>query len=1237
MSINSHTTDSQRRSTRLVRSENASQVPPHNQEQFAQLRNDNSQESHNAHTPSTPNESDQGVQESKSHALPTPTEIPPAPPHIPLSRAEIRARDILSYAQQVNTANTNIHLNSATDSRGLLLKCAQCPGSSISYGGDHGSNASNNGWTNLKKHINNKHLNGISTRQAPNIGPQSELYHQLSKTCIGARVRYCFTHCKFTTRGNNASTCLDNNCYMTGCNDTALSVYPMLVLPVPIPIITPAAVPGAVELRASFTISIDVVLEAIITKNIPTLSAVPVQCQPLVSSTLTKLLNRALDSPSALTLLLMFAKACLYSIPEENGKFLKSHQLAERITTDIAEFFRGGADTAYNRFLEVVSKLVPRPTSSSIDDVRNHDPNRPSESSVKRSLHSAYSNDYSKALRQLTASPRAPSGSPLVSPILTSLHPASYVNNPDIIQRIDRVEQIASEASHLHPQEILDKDIFEALRDARPSDCAGTDGLHRSVLKDLLVRERNMDTTGLSDALRKFFTKILNSSSQSTEMIRCLNSAHLIALVKNPEETLLDINNMSLRPIVINSSYTRLLDSITLAKARQRIVPSLAPSQLGQGISSGVQKAILVAQCEFLRSKFVRGHGKVRLAIDITNAFNSICRASIVNQWARTAPEFLTYILKSHSIEETPLYCSDGITISSQEGTRQGSAIGSLSFVLGIDPLLHELHNQFPNLSSMVWICDDGNIFGEIDEVSRVYIWLKTNLPKYGLQVNPTKCKIGWVLADNTSIDDLSYYNDEYCPRLRVSFPDLAGNIFSPDGDVILGTFVGNTKGVTNHFRSVIDDSRSLYDHMKHLNNPQIQQRIQRLCFHQARVNHLLATTPNIPIDLLDQYDRLSRDFFNTTSRISCSDIQWKQVTKPLRLGGFGIANCKDLRLTALYASLVTNLPSVANLLQVPHNEISTLFEPLFDQDFFLRSFPPATRPQNLDSAITTLIQELLPNTKTIKLQRLITHYVQDQLHAASIPSLDLSSKINLIGNCNRNSYRVFVSPFGKFRNTILTPTLYRILVWRRLRFPMFQEGARCRQCSAHMDIYGDHALLCHRGQSSHQWRHKQLLRQVAEVASHSRLSYITENHGLVQGYSADISITNFDEGKRCIADITIGSPFSSSNLVLFRQVPFNPLAGVQAAGIAKFNSVQGLAFAALPETSFVPLAFDCFAQVPDYTMNFLNLLVLHNHRATGYDYATTKAYVFDKIFCRLQSLCATMILDRFTLPLDQD
>ena len=169
------------------------------------------------------------------------------------------------------------------------------------------------------------------------------------------------------------------------------------------------------------------------------------------------------------------------------------------------------------------------------------------------------------------------------------------------------------------------------------------------------------------------------------------------------------------RPIAVGELFARVscvfaMSSVKLASVFDDGI------QLGQGIRSGVERAVLTVQA--LLDRHVTEPDIIVISTDVRNAFNSVARSRVMSALrSNPATEHLCRLFEWSHDGASPLlvYKERTLlqTIASQEGVQQGHVLGSLGYNMSIHPDYVAVQAEFKDQDvRLVAIHDDLTIVG---------------------------------------------------------------------------------------------------------------------------------------------------------------------------------------------------------------------------------------------------------------------------------------------------------------------------------------------------------------------------------------------------------------------------------------------------------------------------------------------------------------------------------------------
>ena len=210
----------------------------------------------------------------------------------------------------------------------------------------------------------------------------------------------------------------------------------------------------------------------------------------------------------------------------------------------------------------------------------------------------------------------------------------------------------------------------------------------------------------------------------------------LIALRKEGDEESADATSRRLRPIAIGSTLARAVSMVAAHQYRPAFASFLQPpppasgthttqddgspwpAQVGVACRSGVEFT-----AHSVRAILDEHRDWVDLALDVTNAFNSIHRRAFLEVVAQRFPTLWTWV---HTCYGTPteLYVrrdgDDPAVIRSCCGTRQGDPLGAQLFALGLHPILCAISRLVGSRGVVIAYADDVHILAPPSVIAAV-------------------------------------------------------------------------------------------------------------------------------------------------------------------------------------------------------------------------------------------------------------------------------------------------------------------------------------------------------------------------------------------------------------------------------------------------------------------------------------------------------------------------------------
>jgi hypothetical protein len=328
-----------------------------------------------------------------------------------------------------------------------------------------------------------------------------------------------------------------------------------------------------------------------------------------------------------------------------------------------------------------------------------------------------------KALQTLSQEAKAPSNSETWKE-LKRLHPEASVEELREVERIRPDDQ----GSRKQPFQATVDAVNRALKSSKITSSPSSSGVSYAHLKAI----------GATPDGREAITKVTNFVLQGkTPRNSTLRSAKLIALSKGADKV---------RPIAIDETLFRLISRTVAKEMKDDFRDLLAPHQFGVGTQGG-QEAIT-----YLINENTRKGTPCTLAIDMTNAFNTVSRAHLLKQVAIHVPELFPYAKWAYGSPN--LLQWEGEELYASRGIKQGDPLSSFWFSLAIREPLRITADAFPNVQITAYL-DDIQMQGGDSDTRQAYEMLQEEMEKIGLHINRDKTQL--LVGEGVDIQDFQW------------------------------------------------------------------------------------------------------------------------------------------------------------------------------------------------------------------------------------------------------------------------------------------------------------------------------------------------------------------------------------------------------------------------------------------------------------------------------------------------
>ena len=685
-----------------------------------------------------------------------------------------------------------------------------------------------------------------------------------------------------------------------------------------------------------------------------------------------------------------------------------------------------------------------------------------------------------------------------------------------------------------HVAFLVDKeDIKRAIRSFRPGTSAGLDGLSPQHLKDLTADGFALGNKVLS-CLCDFYNRVVLPGRVPSFVLETFYGAVLFGLEKP---------NNGCRPIAIGLTLRRLAGKIAMCKLQDVCSSLLRPHQLGVGVRRGCEAAVHAVR-RFVSSP--SSGGKVLLKIDMSNAFNSIRRDSILRLVKEHVPLLYPMTWQAYSRPSRLSFGND--EIASEEGVQQGDALGPFYFSLGIMDLIKGCDSELN-----IWYLDDGTIAGDIETVLSDLKHIIDAASALGLKINSSKC-------------ELSLIGPHADPEVVLqSFRSLAPDIIMTplDNLSLLGAPI-LPPALADSLSKKLQDLKRMVLNLNSLDSHDGYFLLKN-CFAIPKLTYLLRASPCfLRPDILSRYDVIIRDALESILNVQLLDRSWEQACLPVGLGGIGVRRASDLACPAFLSSahgteMLVNTVLSESVSAEGYSFVGLATEgwkSVFDQEVPLpaeKSIQAAWDHPVCDFKLKHLIESSPSLEQKAILLSVSSENSSDWLHSIPVPSLGL-----------------------KLDNTSL-----KIAISLRLSCKVCQEHTCI--CGAPVNAFGRHGLSCKKARGRHP-RHSGANRIIQKALGSADFPSTLEPSGLsrIDGKRPDgLTFLPYQDGKNLIWDFTCCDTVAPSNLSLSIEGPGK---AAEKAETRKWDH-----YAELSGTyHFVPIAAETFGAWAPSSLKFV-------------------------------------------------
>ncbi|XP_055336548.1 uncharacterized protein LOC129586997 [Paramacrobiotus metropolitanus] len=559
-----------------------------------------------------------------------------------------------------------------------------------------------------------------------------------------------------------------------------------------------------------------------------------------------------------------------------------------------------------------------------------------------------------------------------------------------------------------HATAVSPAELMSATFSFPPGSAGGVFGLRPQHLKDLLGRKDDTQSE-LCLALTDLATMLLRKDVP--EDIRpFLFGANLIPLLKK---------DGGIRPIAVGDTLRSLWSKIVSRRCADEAAAMFTSSQLGFGIRGGAEAAVHAVR-NYVEE--VHNDARVIVKLDFRNAFNTLRRDVLLSTIKSHFPAYYRYFWQCYR-HPSRLSCGS-YQISSETGVQQGDPNGPFGYSLATLPLFDDL-----DCDIAIGFLDDVTLAGPAEKVIAAIRLIITRGFSMGLELNLDKCEVYGVGRFSADRQHAVQSVLNVWPNMRVTGEDDFVLLGSPLTSAACVTFL---KSITAQLKEFLGRLKEIPAHfslylLKHcLLIPKLL-----YGFRTSRCYEHMALT-----DVMDECVRVG---MQSILNIRATDLQWSQMTLPVRDGGLGLRTTKALVFPAFLASAFSVVSLVSEIYQPA--TVALLDSVVEEWSKWSNCKPPSEESRKFQWAW----------------DRPSIDCVVSSLKAAAVNETD---KAVLLAALQRDS--------GAWLNALPAPALHTFLrdeevrVGIALRFglPVVEEHD-CVNCGSRVETNGHHGLSC--------------------------------------------------------------------------------------------------------------------------------------------------------------------------------
>lgn len=579
------------------------------------------------------------------------------------------------------------------------------------------------------------------------------------------------------------------------------------------------------------------------------------------------------------------------------------------------------------------------------------------------------------------------------------------------------------------------------------------------------------------------------------------------------------------------------------------------------------------------------------------------------------------------------------VGVRTSTGGTQGSGAGVIHHAFGVKPLYDALQlscSNFDTPAYFVGYSDDGNTSGETKNTCSIIDQYQAEGPACGAipNIQKTHVLLGEKANEEEVQECIEMYTERGVLRDNICIHPVNGGDIGLYGKTYLGVPIGTDEFITLWLEKKFTKYEEELEALKLVENPQHKWLFLYYCFARKPSYVLRHIIPSISADFCDRFDTLLRHAFESIIHTPLTDIQWKQVTIPIRHGGFGLPATQ----------VVAKAAFTANALE--------------SKDYLLRKFPVEVSniidPQDGDENQSRLTKEFLScfeNTRTA-----FTEYTEVDDEENPVDQWENKFQMHLDGLTLQYFFTNVMSKKGKFEiksdldndvsavkhglflsvakshtgdfllacpktpTTTFQPADFIASVKMRLCCDLNNIPTRCN-CAKRpfLTKQGAHLLHCPKGgtlihrHNSLQQEFKALATSAGVLASSCNKDVVLLNQAGDTRYGDLILPQCGEDGKNLLLDFTITHPICPTYL---RDTRRDPSSSLRRATTTKNNKYMESAVA--NDITFMPMALECYGALSKECIHVIKMLCEKRADIAGSNKSVVTQYWYKRISCTL-------------------